>query len=142
MTGALNWPGNGALLVHRHLGQKSAERGLDVHVHDSGVKALGARNIVKPVQQVPLVFPDTETERVEVLRTAACRWDSNHRHLTRRNPRPANITHLSAAWSKPHIRHPFMRQTTIQESAPDNRANNVWVHMRSLSVELEFWSVG
>jgi len=104
--------------------------------------ALGASYFVKPVQQMPLVIPDPETERVEVTGPAACRGDSNHRHMLRRNVRTAAIAHLSAAWSQPEIRQPFVRQTTLQESAPNHETNNIEVHTRALSDGNRPWSAG
>src|SRR5438105_15236744 len=102
--------------------------------------ALGVRYFVKPVQQIPLVIPDPETERVEVTGPAACRGDSNHRHLIRRNVRTAGVAHLSAAWSNLNIRHSFMRQTPLHESAPNHVANNIYVHTRRLPDGNKHWS--
>ena len=104
--------------------------------------ALGVRYFVKPVQQMPLVIPDPETERVEVTGPAACRGDSNHRHLSRPNVRTAGFACLSAAWSTPDIRHSFVRQTTLQESVPNHETNNIEVHTRALSDGNRPWSAG
>jgi len=104
--------------------------------------ALGVRYFVKPVQQIPLVIPDPETERVEVTGPAACRGDSNHRHLSRPNVRTAGFACLSAAWSTPDIRHSFVRQTTLQESVPNHETNNIEVHTRALSDGNRPWSAG
>jgi len=104
--------------------------------------ALGASYFVKPVQQMPLVIPDPETERVEVTGPAACRGNSNHRHLSRPNVRTAGIACLSAAWSTPDIRHAFVRQTTLHELVPNHETNNIEVHTRALSDGNRPWSAG
>jgi len=87
-----------------------------------------------PVKQVPLVIPDPETEGMELTGPpAALRSSPHHRHLTRRNVRPAGVAHLSAAWNILNLRHSATRQTTVLESAPDDEANNVQVHATILS---------